>query len=140
MKYKLRIQQKPAYLHATVTGSNSRENVEGYLGDLLKQCIARNCFRVLIEERLEGPRLGMIDVFDIASGGNNRLCRKLEALACVDVNRKGDSMRFAETVAVNRSVPMNVFSTVAEAEKWLLDKERNAAGSQAVSSAGEMNG
>src|SRR3974390_2986466 len=45
MQDKMRIQQKPHSLHATVTGSNSRENVEGYLGDLLKQCIARNCFR-----------------------------------------------------------------------------------------------
>jgi hypothetical protein len=31
-------------------------------------------------------------------------------------------MHFAETVAVNRGLPMAVFSTVAEAEKWLQNK------------------
>jgi hypothetical protein len=67
MTYTLTIDQKPTYLHATVTGQNSRENVVRYLEEILRECIARNCFRVLIEECLEGPRLGMLDVFKIAS-------------------------------------------------------------------------
>jgi hypothetical protein len=29
-------------------------------------------------------------------------------------------MRFAETVAVNRAMPVTVFATVTEAEAWLL--------------------
>jgi hypothetical protein len=45
-------------------------------------------------------------------------------MACVDVNAGGELMRFAETVANNRGVPMNVFATVAEAENWLADKPR----------------
>jgi hypothetical protein len=33
-------------------------------------------------------------------------------------------MKFAETVAVNRGVPVVVFGTVAEAEPWLLEGDR----------------
>jgi hypothetical protein len=33
-------------------------------------------------------------------------------------------MQFAETVAVNRGLPVVVFSTVADAEKWLLSEDR----------------
>ena len=33
-------------------------------------------------------------------------------------------MKFAETVANNRGVPINVFATVAEAEEWLAGKSR----------------
>lgn len=33
-------------------------------------------------------------------------------------------MHFAETVAVNRSLPVAVFATVADAEKWLLNEIR----------------
>jgi hypothetical protein len=33
-------------------------------------------------------------------------------------------MLFAETVAVSRALPVTVFSTVAEAEKWLQDEDR----------------
>ena len=70
MMYALTIDQKPTYLHAIVTGRNSRENVTRYLEEILQACIARKCFRVLIEERLEGPRLGTLDVFEIVSQGS----------------------------------------------------------------------
>jgi hypothetical protein len=33
-------------------------------------------------------------------------------------------MKFAETVAVNRMLSVAVFSTVADAEKWLLNEDR----------------
>jgi hypothetical protein len=124
MEYKLTIEQKPAYLHAIVSGRNSRENVASYLEEILRECAARKCTRVLIEERLEGPRLGTLDVFEIASEGSLRTFGILKSIAYVDVNAEGGLMHFAETVAVNRSVPVRVFPTVAEGEKWLVEKER----------------
>jgi hypothetical protein len=120
MTYKLTIEQKPTYLHAVVTGLNSKENVARYLEEVLNECKARNCSRLLIEERLEGPRLGTLDVFEIASEGSMRAFGMLTAIAYVDINAKGDLMHFAETVAVNRALPVVVFSSVADAEKWLM--------------------
>ena len=127
MTYKLTIDQKPTYLHAIVTGRNSRENVARYLADILQECIARRCCKVLIEERLDGPRLGTLDVFKIASEGSSRALGVFQAIAYVDVNAEGNLMQFAETVAVNRALPVTMFSTVADAEKWLLDAERGGA-------------
>jgi hypothetical protein len=124
MTYQLTIHQKPTYLHAVVTGRNSRENVERYLAELLRECTARNCSRVLIEERLEGPRLQTVDVFEIATEGSRNARQKMRAIAYVDVNAAGELMHFAETVAVNRSLPVAVFSTVADAERWLLEADR----------------
>ena len=124
MTYRLTIAQKPTYLHVIVTGQNSRENVSGYLEDILRECMTRDCFRVLIEERLNGPRLGTLDVFQIASEGSSKAGRTLKAIAYVDINTQGDLMKFAETVAVNRMLPVVVFSTVADAEKWLLNEQR----------------
>jgi len=69
MTYKLTISQKPGYLHAVVTGPNTRENVARYLEELRTECGARGCFRVLVEERLQGPRLEAREVFEIASQG-----------------------------------------------------------------------
>jgi hypothetical protein len=122
MTYKLTIEPKPTYLHALVTGENTRENVAGYLQELLLECAARNCYRVLIEERLEGPRLGTIEVFELAARGSSQTMGRMEAVAYVDVNADGDTMEFAGTVASNRGVPVTVFPTVAEAEEWLLGK------------------
>ena len=124
MSYKLTFTQKPAYLHAIITGANSRENVAGYLEDIRRECTSRGCFRVLIEERLEGPRLGTMEVFEIAAKGSGRALGIFKAIAYVDVNAKGDLMEFAETVAVNRFIPVKAFSSVSEAEKWLLGQDR----------------
>ena len=123
MSYKLTIHQKPAYLHAIVTGRNTRENVTRYLEEIHGECMTRNCFRVLVEERLEGPRLGTTDVFQIVSEGSSKAGGAYKAFAYVDVNAKGELMQFAETVAVNRGIPVVVFSTVADAEKCLLNED-----------------
>jgi hypothetical protein len=126
MTYKLAIHQQRTYLHAIVTGQNNRENVERYLQDIRAECIARRCFRVLVEERLEGPRLGAMDVFRIALAGGSKAAGVYNAFAYVDVNADGNLMEFAETVAINRGVPVAVFSTVAEAETWLLNGDRKS--------------
>ena len=124
MSYTLTIHEKPTYLHAIVTGLNSRETVQRYLQELRTECKARGCFRLLLEEHLEGPRLGLMDVFTIASEGSTRVSGMFKAFAYVDANAQGDLMQFAETVAVNRRVPVAVFSNVQDAEKWLLNERR----------------
>ena len=124
MSYQIKIVEKPTYLHVTVTGENTLENVAGYLQDIMRECEARQCFNVLIEERLTGRRLETWDVYQIASD-NSALARGVfRAIAYVDVNGGGDLMKFAETVANNRGVPMNLFATVADAEAWLAGKPR----------------
>ena len=79
---------------------------------------------MLIEERLEGRRLETWDVYQIASD-NSALARGVfRNIAYVDINAGGELMKFAETVANNRGVPMMLFPTVAEAEAWLATKPR----------------
>ena len=125
MSYKLVFVQKPTYLHAIVTGENSKETVAHYLDDIRRKCSERNCQRVLIEERLEGPRLGTLDVFQITTEGSRHALGKFEAIAYVDVNAEGDRMTFAETVALNRAIPVKVFPAVADAEQWLQGMEQD---------------
>ena len=57
MSYQIAITEKPGYLHCVVTGKNTMENVAAYLQEIARECEARNCFRVLIEEHLVGRRL-----------------------------------------------------------------------------------
>jgi hypothetical protein len=125
MSYKLTITQKPTHVHAIITGTNTREDVARYLEELQRECIARSCARVLIEERLEGHRIGTTDVFQIISEASARARGIFEAIAYVDVNAEsGQNMKFGETVAVNRGVPARVFLAVVDAEKWLVGEVR----------------
>lgn len=127
MSYEVSFEQNAGYLHAIVTGMNSRENVVRYLADIYNECVARGCFRVLIEEHLKGPRLETIDVFDIASKGRDRGAVRLPTIAYVDVNATAGLMRFAEDVAVNRGIYIRVFPSVADAVRWLRDLDNPAA-------------
>ena len=124
MSYQLKVIEKPTYLHVVVTGANTMENVVGYLKDLLRECESRQCYNVLIEEQLTGRRLETWDVYQIASDSSAQARGVFRNVAYVDVNSAGDLMKFAETVANNRGVPMTVFNTVAEAEQWLAGKPR----------------
>ena len=121
-EYRVSIEQKPGYLHARVTGRNSPENVTRYMEEIHRECVRRNCFRVLIEERLEGPRLATSEVFRIMAEGSRKAAGQLKAIAFVEVADAGGQMQFAETVAVNRGLPVAVFSTVEAAEEWLRSK------------------
>src|SRR5262245_9375146 len=129
MSYKISFTRLPEYVHAVVSGENTRENVVRYLADIQHECIASNCSRVLIEERLNGPRLGILDVFRIASRKGLPSADKLPTIAYVDVNAEGSTMGFAEDVAVNRNINVRVFPSVTEAEEWL----RGLAGADAGS-------
>lgn len=126
MSYQLKLVQKPAYLHAIVTGQNSRENVEKYLRELRDERIARGCSKVLVEERLAGPRVSIADAFQIAAGCAELAYGANTEFAYVDVYAVNDSMKFAESVAVNRGVSVAIFSNVHDAEKWLLRDEHAA--------------
>jgi len=130
--YKLTYTEMPGYLHAIVTGVNSLENVAQYLEDVLQECQARHIRRVLIEEQLEGPRLRTMDVFQIAAEGSTRAQGYFEAVAYVDVNAQGDLMKFAETIAVNRYLPVSVFRSVRDAEVWLQEKAGQVDGQESV--------
>jgi hypothetical protein len=124
--YKVTIREEPVFLHAIVTGVNSKKNVVRYLEEVQRECIARGYARVLIEERLTGPRLDTLSVFQIAARGSINIEHQFDAIAYVDANAAGDLMEFAETVAVNRELPVAVFRSVQDARDWLLSQDEAA--------------
>jgi hypothetical protein len=95
MTYQIKFRRKANYLHAIITGQNRFENIKGYLQQIILECKAANCSRLLIEERLEGPRLNTLEVFGIASEESGRVFGVLRAIAYVDINAEGDLMEFA---------------------------------------------
>src|SRR5262245_15209529 len=119
MSYRLSIEVTPTHLHAIVIGTNSARTVADYLEQVLAECMARGARKLLVEERLKGPRLPLIEVFQTVEQGTRRALGKLKAIAYVDVYAEGGLMKFAEDVAVNRGMPVAVFDTVEEARQWL---------------------
>jgi hypothetical protein len=121
MPYSFAVTRKSNYLHITVRGENTRQNVSRYLQEIVQACIQYGCSRVLVEEDLAGPSLAISDVFFIASEGSRNASPTVNCIAYVDVNPEHDpfTLEFAENVAVNRGVNMKRFATVGDAEDWI---------------------
>jgi hypothetical protein len=63
MSYEIHYEQHTRFLKAHITGTNSAHAVASYMQDILQECRKRDCFRALMHEDLEGPRLETDDIF-----------------------------------------------------------------------------
>lgn len=121
MPLNVRVEPRAGYLHVSVSGENTRENVAAYLEAVRAAGEASNCRRVLIEENLEGPSLGVAEMYGVIASAVSAARISFEAVGYVDVNPGHDAgrLKFAETVAVNRSLRVRIFPSAAEAARWL---------------------
>jgi hypothetical protein len=119
--YVLTVEPKTKYLHITVRGKNTPENVLICLSEVREKCLQHECPNVLIEEHLNGPSLHTFTMFDNITEASKRVHPVISHIAYVDVNPEHDwnQLKFAENVAVNRAVNVKLFPSVTEAEKWL---------------------
>jgi len=84
--YTLRIEQKKGYLHARITGENTPEVTRAYVVELIEACRKAKCPAVLIEENLEGPRMGMGELYSIVHDLHAEFRAAIHVAAFVDVN------------------------------------------------------
>jgi len=122
--YQLTFDQRDNFLHAVVTGPNTANTVFRYMDDVRSECERRDCYRVLIEEKLDGPRFDEMEIFALIDEGSGIALGFFDAIAYIDEQQEFELARFAETVAVNRGIPIAVFSSVADAENWLRNHGR----------------
>ena len=122
--YTLRIEQKKGYLHARITGANTAEVTRAYVLDLIDACRRAKCPAVLVEENLDGPRMGAGELYVIVHDLHAEFRSAIQIAAFVDVNpmRSDANMRFVEDASNNRGAAVAGFPTVAQAEAWLQQR------------------
>ena len=119
MSYHLTLEEHPGYLHASVTGTHSPENMARFLREVREACIQRKVSAILLEIRFSGPSLGAGDIFGVISEGSEG-ARMFRKIAYVDSSeRDPGKMKFAETVAINRGANVRLFRDSSEAKLWL---------------------
>ena len=124
MSWEIEFEERDTYLFVRVTGENSPEAVLNYTEAMLRHCQETGYNRVLIHERLRGPRLSIVELFGLLAEGSRRAMGKLQAIAYVDEDM-GATAEFAENVAVNRGMPMATFDNVDAAKAWLAETTRD---------------
>jgi hypothetical protein len=119
--YSLAIEERPGYLHAKVTGTNTRDNVLGYTREIFEACVARHCTAVLIEEDLHGPSLPLAGVLELIDVRVPQARAAGHRIAFVDVNPEHDRwrMEYAEDHTAQSGIDMRLFNTVEAARQWL---------------------
>ena len=63
--YQVKFDQRGNFIHAMVTGPNTAETVIRYMDEIKQECDRRDCYRVLIEEKLDGPRFDEMEIFSL---------------------------------------------------------------------------
>ncbi len=127
MEYTFSAKRERGYVHVVVEGDNTPANVRRYLSEVLNASQEYRCDRVIIEENLRGPSLSTLDIFDIVAKASEDPKTLRLKIAYIDLNREHDagSLRFAETVAVNRVINVRKFSNLTEAERWLTSPDNS---------------
>jgi hypothetical protein len=128
MSYLLNVDPRGSYLYISVTGENTYDNIVRYLSEVRDMCIKYECPNVLIVENLVGPSLRTMSIYDLISSVSKQTSEIIQKIAYVDINPAHDlgDMKFAENVAVNRGVPVRVFSTIIAAEQWMASQGNSA--------------
>jgi hypothetical protein len=94
-------------------GGRARPDARRALLDAHTACVEKNQPNPLFELNLEGPRFGMLKIYDVFPIGHrrdeveeDRVCRL----------RAGPEAKFAETVATNRGVNVRIFPDAEAAD------------------------
>lgn len=115
------IEYNGQYLLCRVTGTNSVDSVIRYLNDVHAAMEKHRCGKVLVVEHLEGPGLGLLEMYHIIRAAKKTILSLPHAIAYIDENPAHDhrSLKFAETVALNRFINMRLFTRIDDAAVWL---------------------
>lgn len=120
MDYQLTMEERDTYLYFYVTGKDSLEVSIAFWREIIDTCLKRNYRKALVEEDLEdSTSLG--DVYEVITSNMDRDEGRFIKFGFVDRHMdQYDINLFGEMVATNRGINAKVFSTVEEAENWLL--------------------
>src|SRR3569833_1674077 len=119
--YQTSIEYHPLYLHATVTGENSPDNVYDYMVDVLREYARSGYERLLIAEDLRGPRLTDQEVVEVLRRLAETMPLPRGKIAYVDLTAYATSaMALAIHIAKYKGIDIQRFSTMEAARAWLL--------------------
>lgn len=131
MAYQTKFESRPSYLFVKVTGTNSAATIQDYARDIFEECIRLSQFRILIHQDLDGPHIEPMQLFELVAGEAMKYLGEFDAIAHFD-ERRGNMTDFAETIAVNRGLPLRMFANVADAASWLDTRDDDVTGNQRI--------
>ena len=115
--YKLKLEDREVYLYAFASGDRLTAQISAaYWNEIAGRCFEENIERILIEKDFP-EAVGPEDMLLMADHLGNLLPGR--RIAFVDRHRHDPINELGKKLARNRDVMMQIFDSVAKAEKWL---------------------
>jgi hypothetical protein len=124
MSYQIMLEHTPEYLHVTVTGRATFEDISGVWKDIARACKEFGCSNVLRDGILQG-KASLLDVYRIGNRLHEFELPSDLRVAFVCKKENLARLEFNETVITTRVTGITIrnFLDRAEATRWLAEKE-----------------
>ena len=109
------------YVGVALTGEITKNDLEIARNEANLALTANNCNRILVDATRSNPRLSVLELFEFEKEHRLRFPLGVRIALVVPPDRL-ENLRFAENVAQNRGVNMNLFLDRAQALNWLLER------------------
>jgi hypothetical protein len=120
MSVQLQIDETPGYLMARFIGAGAIEEVERQFESLAEKRKSTKKYRLLLDFTEVPEDTSLVNKYEL--GKRTPVFAQYKCkVAAVSEPERHDSSCFLATVAQNRWVDLRVFTSVEDAEKWLLE-------------------
>jgi hypothetical protein len=120
MPYRIEAIREEGYILVAHHGESTVDEIEEARHKVLEFSVEQRLSRVLVDVRGVINTLSTSDHF-LVTEGHAKLDSHRPRAALIGRPDQRDDLKFIETVAVNRGMPLKAFSTKEDALKWLLE-------------------
>jgi hypothetical protein len=119
MSVRLQIDEMTDYLAARFTGAGTAEEAWQEFGLIAKHCMRANKNKLLLDFAETHGEVSLADRYFLGEEAQI-FAHYMLKVATVDRAERIDPRRFGEMAAQNRGVNVRAFTSVEDAEEWLL--------------------
>ncbi len=121
MSHAIEFLKDAEYVSVALTGEVTRNDLESARNKTNLALTSNSCNRILVDATRINLSLSDMENFEFTSEHRSRFPLGVR-IALVGRPDQSENLRFAETVAQNRGVIMNLFLDRAQALNWLLER------------------
>ncbi len=121
MNYNLDIKNESDYVLATASGKRTRKNIAAIAQEIISACEQNHITRVLVDVRELDGHLNIFNsfMFIVTEFPKLRNRKVINKAVIVDLQKRGERLRFFERVARNRGYNIRLFTKFESAKSWI---------------------
>ena len=121
MAHTIEFMKDDKYVNVELTGKITKNDLESARNKANLKLTANSCNGILVDATRSDPKLSVLEFFEFEIDHRSRLPQGIRIALAIRPDQL-KNLQFAENVAQNRGVNMNLFLDRAQALHWLLER------------------